>query len=407
MVSALATALLLPISIRHTGLAVYAQWAVLSVFVGISSVLDLGVWKAVVFLSRKGTYPLGDLLVTATTVCVAMGFGFALFVALLVAAHVDVFGVLVGARQGLTVWICASGLIVVIASLCANIVRGSLEAFFKVHVSNMGYAALTLLQYGLVAVIPSFSDDPRWLVVGFASAYVAVLAGLAIYARRVGCLPVGRPSLRAAAALYAYGLRTFLADLPTIVLAPIVLYLFALQAESAANYGAFDLAMKIAMLAGTALSMLAAPFLALVASEGPGRFGNARALAYRFSRVTGALALAGCVVYALAGRYVIHWVFPEQPGPIFVASLTMLVGAAILGALEPLARVLMGTGQLLRLSLTRYLMLLVTLGLVAGSYKLAPLARYPAAVGIGYLVSAAALLVASLRANGSGRQPAE
>jgi O-antigen/teichoic acid export membrane protein len=387
--SALATALLLPLLIRSIGLASYGFWAILTIFIGIASALDFGIWKSLVYLIPRGKHSRNQLLSSAILLCAIGGALFtAIFGALLI-GHVELFGKSVAAQGDLIWWLSASGCIIVIANLLTNLARAVLEASFRGHWVNIGYGLLTMALYGFAAVIARWTHDPRALIVGSTLVYLISLAA------HFACLPFSirweQPQQAAVIAILRYGGASFFADAPSIVMGPVLLYLFLLTANNSGQYAIFDIALRLSTLAATTLSMLSAPFFAIVSSTNSREQGQVRSMISRHLRVTLSLALVGCVIFWAIGRPLLTVFFVEGSGYIYRASVIMLIGSAAAAALEPVTRMLMGIGQLGKLSLVRAAMLGSALLSVAVLRKVDPLDRFAISCAIGFSIAAIGL----------------
>jgi O-antigen/teichoic acid export membrane protein len=364
LTSVAATALLLPWVIRAVGMETYGLWAVLGIFVGLTSLLDLGMWKSVVYLGAGRKFALPELLSTATLMCVAIALMFTLALLCLLWAGVPLFGAMIEQTPDLKWWLAGCGSVIVFTGLLTNLVRGALEAALYGHWVNVGYGVLTLLQYLVAVQIARYGGGGAALLAGSACVYVAILLLHLVLLKARSLAGWQAPSLAAMRAIGRYGLRALAADLPIILIGPALCYLFVLAAASAGEFGSFDLGLRIATLAATALGMLSTPFFVMVAGAGDTRQVEVRLLLGRQLRLMLVLAAAGWLLFLLAGPRLLALVFPERVAEVFRAALLMLAGTALLAAMEPVARLLMGLGRLRQLALTRALMLPVALASV-------------------------------------------
>src|ERR1019366_4266499 len=111
-------------------------------------------------------------------------------------------------------------------SLFANVARATLEASFFGHIVNVGFALVTLLQYGVAALVSHWSVNPRALIAGSVCVYLVIMLshfGCLLKIRRITLV---RPTRSATIAILRFGIYTFVTDLPMILLGPSVLYLF-------------------------------------------------------------------------------------------------------------------------------------------------------------------------------------
>jgi O-antigen/teichoic acid export membrane protein len=404
VVSASSTAVLLPYLIRSVGLETYGVWAMLVIFVGIAAVLDFGIWKSLVYLLPQKGRSAGELAGSAIALCSLGGLAFSLVLVGLLAAGVPVFGYQIAARGDLAWWLAITGCLVLILSLFTNLARGVLEAQFRAEWVNLLYAALTLAQMGAVTLVARYTHDLRALLLGSVATYAAIL-GAHLACLSQGALRDLRIRRSAVEAILKYGSRSFLADLPANLIGPLLLYLFVLTVADSARYGVFDIALRIATLAGTALGLLSAPFFALVSAAHPRAHSEIRTAISRQIRLAAVLALAGVAAYGLIGGPMVALFFHERSAEIFRASLIMTTGSVAVAALEPVARMMMGIGRLGLLSLLRFAMLGGSLLSVAVLAHYAPLDRFAISTAIGFGILAIGLVVAN-RCERWGREAA-
>jgi len=389
--SALATAILLPLTIKAAGLESYGYWAVLTIFVGIGSALDFGVWKSLVFLIPRAQFSTSQLLSSSLIVCIGAGTIFAIILGILLILGLPVFGAAINRQGDLAWWLGICGCVIVLSNLMTNLVRGVLEASYRGHWVNVGYGLLTVSLYGVAVIVAQYTHDVRALIVGSATVYlVNLLAHIALLVP--DSLKWESPRRQPLLSIVRYGAASFVADAPSIILGPAILYLFLLVAQNSGQYGAFDIALRIATLAATTLSMLSAPFFTIVSSSHNGGTREVRTLIARHLRVTSGLAACGWLAFWILGRSLLALVFPEDSGAIYRAALIMLFGTAAVAALEPITRMLMGIGRLRILSAIRFAMLLAALLLTVGLAHLAPLDRFSIACTVGFIVAAVGLL---------------
>jgi O-antigen/teichoic acid export membrane protein len=393
LVSALSTVFLLPTIIREIGLESYGLWAVVGIFVGLTSILDLGIWKSLVYLILKGQHSFDELISSAILLSTIIAGAFAVALVIVLLMNVPIFGAVASSHKDLGWWLGLGGCAVVFFSLFANVARGALEALFRGHILYAGFALVTLLQYGVAALISQWSTNPRALIAGSVGVYAAILLLHGAFLLCVKRVRLVLPTWNAMIAIIKYGLPAFVTDLPAILLGPTLLYLFVLGANNAGEYGIFDIALKIATLAASAVSMLAMPVFALSATAEPSDHATLRLIVNRYLRITVSLAFFGCVIYWLIGQWALGAFFRERPDQIFWTSLYMLVGGALVAAFEPVARMLMGLGRLTKLAVVRSLTLVVTLTMIQFLHAIQPLDRFAISVGTGLAASSIGLLL--------------
>jgi O-antigen/teichoic acid export membrane protein len=390
--SAVATALLLPLLIRLTGMETYGLWAVLGIFIGMTSLLDCGMWKALVYLCAGNQREASQLLWTAALMCIALASLFALALLALLAANVPVFGGMVTGTPQLRWWLAGSGCLIVLCGLLTNLARGVLEAAFRGHWVNIAYGSQTLLLYAVAVVMARWQQGASSLLLGSAAVYLVILLVHVVLLLRVSALHWRTPSLAAVSSIWRYGVPMFVADLPSIVVGPLLGYLFVLASTEAGDYGSYDLGARIATLAATALSMLSTPFFAIVSGAGANQREQVRSLLTRYLQLMALLGGAGWVLFLLLGPMAVALVFPEHPAEIHRAALIMLSGTAAVAALEPVTRLLMGIGKLRQLACARFIALPVALLAAAVLAGHSIVARFAIAYALAHWAMALGLL---------------
>ena len=125
--SAACVALVLPAIIAGIGFDAYGHWAVIGVFVGVASLLDLGMSKALVFLVPSDPAGESDLVSGAAVLALGAALVAAALVLLLTALDVPIFGRAV-ARSGLAWWLAWAGATVLICQVATTLVRAVFEA---------------------------------------------------------------------------------------------------------------------------------------------------------------------------------------------------------------------------------------------------------------------------------------
>jgi O-antigen/teichoic acid export membrane protein len=388
--SALATACLLPFVIKKIGLETYGLWAVLTIFIGISSALDFGIWKSLVYLIPRQRHSRDQLLSSAIALCLLAGLVFTAAFGVLLAAGLPLFGAVIERQGNLPWWLYINGCIIVFASLITNLARALLEVDYRGYWVNLGYALLTLLMYGVAAGIAQFTRDPRVLIAGSTGVYVVILFAH-IAAVGPSSIRLEMPGREAVMSIIRYGGSFFIADAPSILLGPLILYLFVLMAKDSGEYGVFDIALRVATLAATTLSMLSAPFFAMFAASDANDRHGVRLIMNRHLRITLLLGAAIWVGYWVVGKPVVAAFFLERPDEIYRASLIMLLGTVAAAAFEPVTRMLMGIGKLRRLAAIRFAMTGSALISVALLVNLHPLDRFAVSCAVGFSVAAIGL----------------
>ena len=402
--SALCVVAVLPLIIANLGLEAYGSWAVLGVFVGVASLLDLGMSKALVFLIPRLERPAGTWLSAAVCVCVAATTLVAGIIVVLVATEVPLFGEHIAKQPGLTVWLACAGVVVLFCQVLTTLARALLESRCRAHWVNAGFASFTAAYYLAGLLASWWLADVRFVIGISAGIYVLALAAHLQLLWRSGPLGWQWPERTTLVALVRVSGRTLAVDLPSIAYLPVLMWIFMLVANSGSAYGVFDIATRIATLCGTALASLSVPFYALVAGARESERQQVRGMLERFLPWSFACAVAAWLSFALLGEWVLRWWMPEAYAPLAGALRWLLAGALAYAAFEPITRLLLGLGHLRRLLTIRLVMLATCVISAIALPSWGALQRFSFAGAAGWL-SAAILLAVAARRISWGRAP--
>jgi O-antigen/teichoic acid export membrane protein len=395
--SAIAVALLLPPLISRIGLEAYGFWSILTLFVGLASLLDIGLSKAIVYLTALGHRDPGIVLAAALTVGGALAACVAVGLIVIAVIGVPVFGPAVAAQPNLALWVACCGGLILVCSVITTLLRSVLEAQFRLDIVNIGFAALTLFNFGVALVLATVTSDPRALMLATTATFVVLLFTHIIAVAIIAPVRLKRPSPTDFATLLRAGFGAYVADLPAVLLAPVLQYFFSLQARSASDYGVFDLALRIATLCGTALGSLSSPYFAIVAAATADSRSEVRRSISRHLRITLLMAVGGWLFFLLAGKPLLALLLRQSISDLYPITLTMLAGAALVAALEPVSRMLLGLGRRRAIFVNRTTMLLATIIAAACLTSLAPLERFSIAYAAGFIFAAMGLSLLNYR----------
>jgi O-antigen/teichoic acid export membrane protein len=395
--SAVAVVLFLPRIVAQAGLDNYGLWSVIFLFVGVSAALDLGLTPALVYLVPREPARAGELLLTAACIsAVACGLVVGMIM-LLASLGSGLLGPLISADSRYQRALLSCGAIVMIASVETNLLRGLLEANLRLDVVNIGYAALTVLNYSSALVVTTFTHHVVALLVSSAVVYVAVFLGHAVAVVRLFNPDLRQLRLASARILCRTGVESYLALKPAVLLVPTLQFLLARAATSGGQYGIFDLAMRISTLCATTIGSIAGPFYAIVAGAAPTASRQLRRTIHRYVFSMVAIGVLAWVAFVLVGNPLLRLLFARDSTELHRIATIMLAGGALLASLDPISRMLLGLGRRRQLFAVSLAMLAVG-ALAARSLLVLPiLERFAVGYAVGYAVAAAGLLYLNSR----------
>jgi|GEM_PF-2674029 len=388
-VSAVTVALCLPLLVRSLGPDRYALWATVGLFVTLGAMLELGIPRAMVATISGATPEQASRAFSAgiaTAGLIALISSAALATVALMGINIWGSKSFLAARGNFSLILCGSAVLMLV-NLTATL-RGVLEAAFRLHWINVAYAVQTLLVYALALMVAWLTRSTDWVLWSSVAVY-ALIFGLHVI--MVARLPFARlrwPDRRTFRHVAMHAGKTCVIALPGVVTLPILGYLYLRNAQRAADYGTFDLAMRVTLLAASTLSTLAMPVLAIVSSARAAGFEQLRAFIRRYTLALLVAYVCGVAIFAAIGTPLLQLAFGKSGAQVHAAALIALLGAGLASAVEPLSRSLLGLGFVRALALCRWA-LLVTIVAAISIFAASPnIVRFPAAYSLGNAVAA-------------------
>jgi O-antigen/teichoic acid export membrane protein len=388
--SALVCIIFIPLIIQRIGMEKYGAWAILFIFIGISSVADLGLSKSLVYFITKQrsqkqineVYSAGFCLNTLIVLLVAIA-GLAIYW-----SGLNVWGSNESISYELGRRILLCGFVIMCCSLATSFYRSVLEAFYKIYLVNVGFLLLTTLNYSSVYVLSFFSTNIQYFIVCTVGVYITtllfhmVLVLLGTEASLcVAKLSTFRQILKKALSFFFIGTLNILVE-------PTNRYLFAFLAGDARAYGFFDIALKIATMARGCLAAFALPLFSVFAGYGRAGISKIKQILNRYLVGLGASYALGCTLFLIAGKYILHAFITTESPHLFHASFILVLGVALYGVAEPYVRALLALGDL-RVSFNiKAVQIASNLSLIVLLAKLTPLYRFSLAYSLAFSIAA-------------------
>lgn len=359
VVSAIFAVLALPLLVAALGLERYGQWAVLGMFITTAAALDLGMTRAIVMhCAGQPSTRVRECTTAATLIACC----FALLATLVIVIASVSTGRLLGlASQAFDSSILVGGCLILTFSLVNGVLRAVLESQLAVHWVNVGFLLQTVILYGLTLSAALFW--PEGVIVASTAAFACILALHAALLARTGLLRPVRPSAATIRELLTTGRASYLLAAPSALLPPLASLLVLSEVSDPAEYGVFDLAVRIATLSSTLLASIAVPMLALSARAHASGTGTAQLDTWvrRYLLAGWTLFALGMTTFWFAGPWLLGWLFPAAGTALFPVALALLAGIGSVAASEPAIRAILGSHHTAPVLLARCIMLGVVL----------------------------------------------
>jgi hypothetical protein len=352
--SAAAVALLLPLIVNLVGIATYAEWAVLILFLNTAVALDLGMTRAIV-LQVSRSPPRGAPIVVAAALVVMIA------LILVIAALIwvcEVFGISIWGQHSFMsgesrVHLIAYGLAIVTIHLLNAVLRGALEAQLRLHVVNIGYLVQTVLYYGFAFFVALVAPHSEWLMASSVGAYAVVFCSHLIQVQKMGLLSFAGFEWVAVCQLLRVSVASYVAFAPGSLILPALGFFFIREVSEGRAFGLFDISIRITSLCSSTLSGVALPLFALTAAQGGSRLAEIGVLVRRYALATWGLYLVGMLLFWLFGRLLLEIAFRGNATLLFQSCLITLAGGGALAAAEPFTRALLGFGLVRQVFLSK------------------------------------------------------
>ncbi len=393
--SALITVIFIPLIIHRIGMENYGVWMLLAVFMGISAVADLGLTKSIVYFipRQKLQEDINEVYSAGIFVNGFMILLVAVIGLIVYWSGINIWGTnnAVSYELGRLLFVC--GLVVACSTLVISLYQSVLEAFFKIHIVNIGFFLLTALNYIFVYLLSFFTTKPEHFVIATSTIYVFIvfLHWAAVRAKTTASLHVPKWETIHMVVKYAFGF--FAVGVPWTITYTINRYLVVALGGSAASYGIFDIALKIAFFAMTFLQAFVAPLFSAFVNYGEKRIHEIQYILKRSLPGLGGAYVLGCFLFFIFGERILALLLKNSTSELFSTSFVLILGIAFFAVADPFYRAFLALG---RLKLMFMLSLIQPIVNILGFVVLAdfdPLFRVSLAFSLSWAITALAHMI--------------
>lgn len=356
---------LVPLIVRNIGMEKYGTWTLLFIFLGLSASLDIGIPKVLVYLipKEKNRDEVNRIFTASVFIVCCMMFLVLSIALALIYLRVPVWGSDATISISLSNLLLMSGANIVCCGLLHSLCSSLLEAHYKIHIVNIVYLALTLLNYSVVFITTIFSSRVEHLIYGTNLVYIVIAVLSVILAKR--CTEIRLSSLRFfyIRTILLRGKDFFAIGLITSVFWPLMRYLVVLLSADMAACGIYDISLKIAVMASSALTCFSIPLFSLFSGYGKENIVKIKHVIFRMTCLLAFLFVFGVSTYMLIGGKILEFAFDKYDARLFNISLILLVGAALPSVFDPFVRALWALGHTKKCAVIRFFMLIVNISL--------------------------------------------
>lgn len=348
LITSLVTLLLLPLIIKKLGIELYGIISLTLLFSGVSSLIDLGLSKAIILLSGEKGVNENKIVSSALYINLfIISLLLIVFVGLQLLS-VDLLGSNLNVDESNKFIILNIGFILLVLMLLNNLCRTILEAKYKMHIVNLTLAIYTPLLYLSIFIVSFFTNKIYVFVLLPLILTFLMFAFNVIYLKANTSIQIIKVTKSDIAFVLKKSFAFLNIGLINSMVMPLMRYLFVLLVADVALYGVFDLSFKIAMLANSFILSLAAPMFAVFSKEVKTNSKKMIQVAYKIFYISIAMYLAINVGYYFLGNFVLSFLDIEKTNLELLYNITfiLILSLGTVAVVEIFYRFFLGNNQL-------------------------------------------------------------
>ena len=350
MSTSLVTLLLLPLVIQKLGVEMYGIISITLMFSGISSLIDLGLSKAIILLCGKDKSHENTVVSSALYINLLIITLISLLFVGLQLSSIDLLGSKLNLDSSSKTIVLNIGFLLLLLMLLNNWCRAILEANYKIHVVNLTLTIYTPLLYLSIFLLSFFVQDLFfYVIIPFLLTLFMFIFNL-IYIKHKTNIKIIRVTKKDLAFVIKKSLAFLNIGLINSMIMPLMRYLFILLVADVSLYAIFDLSFKIAMLANSFIIALASPMFAVFSSQIQQQTQKMIQVSYKIFFLSLLLYLIINVTYYYIGNYFLTFLGLEthQLNILFNTSSILIVSLGSVAIVEIFYRYFLGNNQLTR-----------------------------------------------------------
>ena len=359
--SSLLAILLIPPILRNVGIENYGTWSLVFIFTGISSTLDIGLPRSLVFLIPKAT---GEAEANELfTACAALIGGLILLTILvgltIIQMGIPVWGASNQIPRPIGELLIYTGITVVSSCLVSSLAYSVLEATSRIYVVNICNFTQTVLTYSLAMAASIYFRNARGLIIASDISYILMaLVNLVLMWTLTG-IRFGKLLRRSISSVLSCGFDFFILGVINTLAMPLMRYLIVRFSPSMAMVGIYDIALKVSQTGNAVLTSFSVPLFSLFSSYGLRQIDVIRKTARRMAWVITALLAAGILFTFAVGAPLFTWLLKVDGRAVRSTAIILLVGWGATSIFQPYIRALWALGKTRQCSIVNLGMLLV------------------------------------------------
>ncbi|GAB1858552.1 hypothetical protein MHTCC0001_33910 [Flavobacteriaceae bacterium MHTCC 0001] len=386
---ALVTLLLLPLIINRIGLQLYGVVSLTLLFSGVSSLVDLGLSKAVILLNGENKLTSHQVASSALAInIIIISFVFIIFISLQLLS-VDLLGNKLNISDTDKFLVLNVGFILFALMLLNNLCRAILEAYYMMHVVSLSLATYTPILYLSIFILSFITSNLLFYVLAPMILTVLMLIFNIVYIKIKTNVKLCKVNIAQVKYVFKTSLGFLNLGLVNSMVIPALQYLFVLIVADVGLYALFDLSIKIAILANSVIISLSMPMFAVFSKEAQTKTHNMLRIALKVFYISLGIYLAVIIGFYALGNYAITFLelAKDNSELLFTITLALIIGIGSSGVVEVFYRYFMGTKKLKKAFLVKLIIPVasVLLFLLLNNYSY--IVRFVYAYGISVILS--------------------
>ena len=325
LVTSLVTLLLLPLIIKKLGLELYGIISLTLLFSGVSSLIDLGLSKAVILLSGEKGVDENKIVSSALYINLFIISLLLIVFVVLQLLSVDLLGSNLNVDKSNKFIILNTGFLLLVLMLLNNLCRTILESKYKMHIVNLTLAVYTPLLYLSIFILSFFTNQIYVFVLLPLILTLLMFIFNVIYLKINTTIRIIKVTKNDIKYVFKKSLAFLNIGLINSMVMPIMRYVFVILVADVALYGIFDLSFKIAMLANSFILSLASPMFAVFSKEVKANSKKMVQIAYKIFYISIAMYVAINVGYYFLGNFVLSFLDIEKANLELLYNITFVL----------------------------------------------------------------------------------
>ncbi|MGV6830163.1 MAG: hypothetical protein ACWA5P_01205 [bacterium] len=390
----LVTLILLPLIINRIGLDLFGIVGLTLLFSSVSSIVDLGLSKAVVLLTGEKKISENKVFSAAILINLSIIGILTLVFILLRFLGVNLLGSDINMTNSDQDILITVSFFLLILMLLNNLCRSILEAKLLMHIGNLSLTLYTPVLYLSIFVLSFFTKEVVWYIITPLVVTLAMFAFYVFYIFYKTKIQFSLVSIKELKYVFKSTLSFLNIGLINSMVTPIMRYAFILMVADTGLYAIFDLSFKIAMIANSFIVALSVPMLAIFANEQKNKaMVKVTWKIFYWSVIIFTTIILG---YYLIGEYVLEFLQLEVQNLSLLYEITfvLILSLGFVGAVEIFYRFFLGNNQLKKAFLLKLIVPVVGIISFYLFEEFNLIYRFIYAYGVALFISALAIVLA-------------